>query len=470
MKDSSVQPGRLIQALQTIRALARRWPFPALTRLALAWIPLALCFFLLQYFKQPLLYIWRPVETPLLLLAAVLGVWLARRTRRTEARRWRRWEASLRLGLWLMVGGFVLGGEAWFLWQKHTVLAGSVALERMGQHFVVGFRDFEEVRPLAERGLIGGIYLGKRNLRGESVAGLRAKIDALQALRRKANLPPLFVMADQEGGIVSHLSPLVEAQPALATLVSDGGPETLEERAHAYGQRQGAALAALGVNMNLAPVVDLKPAQDRDWRDRHTRIDRRAIAADPRIVERVASAYGRGLAAHGILPTVKHFPGLRAVRADTHLVPATLALSPEEQQEDWLPFREVTARTGAAMMLAHVRLPEIDPERPASLSRVLVQEVLRSKKKGGWNYQGLLITDDLNMGAVYADGIGLAATRALDAGVDLILISYDPDQYYPALCQAAKSWRQNQIGILREAESAQRVLQTAMALRTEKPL
>jgi beta-N-acetylhexosaminidase len=433
------------------------WKILALAGLVLAWVLLVAGFFLLPYFKTPLLYPWRLVETPMLLLAAVIGAWFAHRARRMHSGFWRKQEARLRLWLWLILGAGVLGMEGWFLWQKHAVLAGDADMARVGRHFVISFQRFEDVQPLAERGLIGGIYLGRHNLAGEDVASLRAQIDALQLLRRKANLPPLFVVADQEGGIVSHLSPLLEPLPSLATLVASGEPETLEERARAYGKRQGEALAGLGVNMNLAPVVDLKPAQKGDWQDRHTLIERRAISTDPWIVARVASAYGQGLMERGVQPMVKHFPGLRAVEGDTHLVPASLVHSPEERQADWFPFRDVTERTGAAMMLAHVCLPDIDPERPASLSRVLVQKVLRGKEKDGWNYQGLLMTDDLDMGAVYAEGIGLAATRALDAGVDLLLIAYDPDQYYPALFQTAKSWRRGEIDILRETESAERI-------------
>ncbi|MDR3159651.1 MAG: hypothetical protein LBU11_11760 [Zoogloeaceae bacterium] len=436
---------------------ASRWKILALAGPALTWILLVAGFFLLPHFKTPLLYPWRPVETPLFLSVAVIGAWLAHRARRMNSGFWRKQEASLRLGLWLILGAGVLGMEGWFLWQKRAVLAGDADMARMGRHFIVGFQRFEDVQPLAERGLIGGIYLGRHNLAGESVASLRAKIDALQASRRKANLPPLFVVADQEGGIVSRLSPPLEPLPSLATLVASGEPETLEKRAHAYGKRQGRALAGLGVNMNLAPVVDLKPEKKGDWHDQHTLIERRAISSKPWIVARVASAYGQGLMESGVQPTVKHFPGLRAVQGDTHLIPASLVHSPEKRQADWFPFQTVTARTGAAMMLAHVRLPDIDPDYPASLSHVLVQKVLRGREEGGWNYQELLMTDDLNMGAVYADGIGLAATRALGAGVDLLLISYDPDQYYPALFQTAKSWRQGEIDILREAESAERI-------------
>jgi beta-N-acetylhexosaminidase len=341
---------------------------------------------------------------------------------------------------------------AWFRWQQFWVLQGGPPTERAGRHFIVGFRDFAELRPLAERGLIGGLYVPRRHLGAESAPSLRGRIDELQEARARAGLPPLFVVADQEGGEVSHLSPLIEAMPALAELAADGAPN-LDARAQAQGELQGRALASLGINMNLSPVVDLKPGGKEDWPDRHTKISRRAIAADPRIVARVASAYGAGLAASGIQPTVKHFPGLGRVRADTHLVEASLAGGAEEQAADWLPFREVTAHTGAAMMLAHVRLPGVDPLAPASLSRAVVQEVLR----GDWNYQGILMTDDLNMGAVYAGGIGKAAAAALDAGVDLLLVTYDPDQYYRALYAAAKALRKGGIDAGREAGSAKRL-------------
>jgi len=274
--------------------------------------------------------------------------------------------------------------------------------------------------------------------------------------RALAALPPLFVMADQEGGEVSHLSPMLKPMPALATLVTDAGAN-LEKRARAYGVEQGRELAEIGINMNLAPVVDLRIPLQGKWLNLHTRIDQRAIAEDPEIVARVATAYGRGLAACGVQPTVKHFPGIGRLRADTHLVQASLQSSPGEQAADWLPFREVTANTGAAMMLSHVRLPDIDAKKPASLSRVVVQEVLRRADGKGWNYQGLLITDDLNMGAVYGEGIGRAAISALNAGVDLILVSYDPDQYYRALFEADKSWRGGGVNEATEADSAARI-------------
>lgn len=418
---------------------------------ALVWGGLLALTSIALHLKHPLLYSFRGQETPLLLLVATLGLFWSRRALARSSN----WPDRLEQGLRLLALGalalLTLGQEGWFRWQQQQVLAAGPAARYLGNHFIVGFRSFDEVRPLAERGLIGGIYLSRANLKGTTLDALRQDIAALQSLRRQAGLPPLFVAADQEGGPVSHLSPLLEPMPPLASLIRGKG--SLEARAKAYGMRQGKALADLGVNLNLSPVVDLKPERKGNWLDRHTRLGQRAIASDPRLVSRVAGAYSAGLAAHGVQPTLKHFPGLGQVRGDTHLVKAELKLEPGQLARDWQPFREITTRTGAAMMLGHVYLPAIDPLQPASLSRPLVQGLLRQE----WGYQGLLLTDDLNMGAVYADGIGKAAIAALDAGVDLILITYDPDQYYRAMYAAIRAWRGGGISARREAVSGNRL-------------
>jgi beta-N-acetylhexosaminidase len=447
----------MMASLNVCRACLRQLRLTGWQKLIVSWVMLAASlYYAMCYFRHPQSALWHSVEAPALCLVAGVGVWLARRAWRAATHWWGKLEAVARFAVCLPLLCLSVGQEGWFRWQQYWVLQGDVATERMGRHFVVGFRDFDDVLPLAERGLIGGIYITRRNLRGETAQSLRQRIDALQMARQRAGLPPLFVMADQEGGEVSHLSPLIERQPALAALLGETS-ENLEARAHAYGEHQGRALARLGINMNLSPVVDLKLDPQGQWLNRHTLIERRAISADPAIVTKVASAYSAGLVASGVQPTVKHFPGLGRVRGDTHLVKASLTLGPIEQAADWLPFREVTASTGAAMMLAHVYLPDIDPHKPASLSRALVQDILRKEGGEGWNYQGLLITDDLNMEAVYADGIGRAAMSALDAGVDLILVAYDPDPYYRALYAAAKAWRVGSIDARREVESAARL-------------
>lgn len=459
--------------MTTIREMAYRLSQRKMPRLPLKGWQVALYWWMLLvlaslwtglYFKHPDFQFWRTIETPFMLILACLGIWSARRARRFAMSSPRRLEPGLRLALSVLLAVLVIGQEGWFRWQQWQVLQGGTALSRIGGHFVVGFRDFDEVKPLAERGLIGGIYITKRNQKGETAESLKERIGELQALRAQVGLPPLFVMADQEGGKISHLSPLIARMPPLSSLL-DNGTEDLESRARAYGEQQGRTLAEVGINMNLAPVVDLKIESTEQWRDLKTRIKKRAIDSDPWIVTRIASAYGQGLTASGVHPTVKHFPGLGRVKGDTHLVKASLTVDPVERAADWMPFREVTARTGAAMMLSHVQLPDIDPDKPVSLSRIVVQDVLRNRE--GWNYQGLLITDDLNMGAVYSDGIGQAAIAALDAGVDLILVSYDHDQYYRALYATWKTWKRGGIDASRESESTNRLVQYWKQKRTQ---
>jgi beta-N-acetylhexosaminidase len=208
-----------------------------------------------------------------------------------------------------------------------------------------------------------------------------------------------------------------------------------------------------GITLNLGPVVDLRPAGGDSAFDTHTRIASRAIAERPELVSRVARAYGEGLAAAGVQPTLKHFPGLRGADADTHHSPARLQRTAAAlDAEDWQPFRQAGGRN-AALMLGHVTVPDLDPDRPASLSPTIVQGLLR----GQWGHRGLLMTDDLAMGAVFRRGICTAARQALEAGVDLLLISYDPDQYYRAMACAARAFESGNLALPDLAERRARV-------------
>jgi beta-N-acetylhexosaminidase len=165
--------------------------------------------------------------------------------------------------------------------------------------------------------------------------------------------------------------------------------------------------------------------------DRYTRIRERAIAADPEVVTEVARHYCLGLWEAGVRCTLKHFPGLGGVFEDTHLEAGHLRASVEElDRADWIPFRALMAGS-SLVMLSHARLAALDPERPASFSDAVVSGLLRRS----WGHAGVLITDDFSMGAVYASkpGVRGASVAALNAGVDLLLIAYDPAQYFEAL-------------------------------------
>jgi len=296
----------------------------------------------------------------------------------------------------------------------------------LGQHFITGYTSFAEVAPLAEKGLIGGIYISHHNIKGRTAAALKAEIAALQQLRRGAGLAPLIVAADQEGGIVSHLAPQLTSLPALSTLV-DLPPDRRARMAGEFGRIHGRELADLGVTLNFAPVVDLRRSQGRDPLDFNSLISRRAISDDPSTIAEVAAAYVGGLEASGVGATIKHFPGMGRVQADTHHFRASLDTPLRElEASDWIPFRQVLTRSKAVLMVGHVAVTTIDPARPASHAKGVIDGLIRKK----WGFEGLIVTDDLVMGAIYQHGVCTAVVEALNAGVDLLLVAYDGMQYY----------------------------------------
>lgn len=391
----------------------------------LGWLTLAVLWFWAWHFKSPPMYFMREWELALLVAAVVASVSVSWRYARRSVR-------PLALGIASAALLMALCNETATREHLAVVSASSGPLaQTLGAHFIVGYDNARELQALARKGLIGGVFIAGRNVRGRSADELRQEIAALQTLRREAGLPLLIVATDQEGGTVSRLSPMVPWQPSLATLLEADVPDTeLAQRAKAYGAQQGKALADIGITLNFSPVVDLRPGRAPARWDLHTRIEERAISSDPVLTAQVALAYEQGLESAGVRGTLKHFPGLAGVTEDTHTVSADLRTPVSKlATRDWKPFQEVSAATNAAIMLGHVTLAELDDQNPVSFSRKIVQRVIR----GDWGYQGLLVTDDLTMGAAYNRGLCKATVRALDAGVDLLLIAYDHDKYFDAM-------------------------------------
>lgn len=375
--------------------------------------------------KDPPLLPIRPYESALLIgLSLLLGT-LFYRYQKHLAR-------LLGFALLLTSASLASHGEWALRQQQAAVHNGQLAgAQAVGAHLLVGYSTIAELRPLVSQGLIAGIFVTQRNLQGKSLEQLRNEIRGLQQLRQAAGLPPLLVASDQEGGLVSHLSPpLPQRAPLTSLLEGSPTPEQQLLRAEQYGAAQGAELAGLGINLNFSPVVDLKPDGQEQLLDFHSRIGQRSIASDPSQVGNIALGYSRGLQSQGVLPTLKHFPGLGQVSGDTHHFSASLdAPVAELSQRDWRPFREVAGQTKALIMLGHVVLSDLDPDNLVASSPQVIDGLLR----GQWQFQGVLITDDLSMAAAYNRGLCAVATKSLNAGVDLLLVSYDHEKVYPLL-------------------------------------
>jgi beta-N-acetylhexosaminidase len=420
-----------------LRRAGLRW----LPRLAVAGRVLAILAFLVvvSIYRTPLVASLRGVLLAGLALGLPLG--LALEVRALRGRQGRGWGRRVAVFSWSLLLGLFGVVEGRFRLAKARVLAASPAeLAAIGGHMVVGFHDLDELRELARRGGIAGVYVSRRNLEQIDPAKITATLAELQAARRDRGLPPLLVAGDQEGGVVSHLSPPLTRLPQLSSLVDDDGRS---ERGAIldYADTHGRELRSLGINLNFAPVVDLQVAVDRAF-DRFTKIEARAISADPAVIAAVAEPYCEGLRERRVACTLKHFPGIGRVREDTHYFAGHLHGPRDELEEaEWRPFRALMAGSppSTLVMLSHTVLDAIDGERPASMSAPVVDGLLRRE----WGYDGVLITDDLSMFPIaLGPGVGEASIRGLAAGVDLLLISYDPDLYYVAVDELLDRWEE----------------------------
>jgi beta-N-acetylhexosaminidase len=278
-----------------------------------------------------------------------------------------------------------------------------------GQLLMVGIPGpgLDEVaRELVRDLKVGGIILFARNLADpEQVWRLTRD---LQREAREAGSPPLLIALDQEGGPVQRLKTPFTIIPAARELGITATPEEVED----LSRRVARELALVGINLNLAPVLDVPRSPACPLWDR-------AYSSDPERTARYGMAAIRGYLSGGVIPVAKHFPGLGDTMADSHQVLPQALSADVKREADLLPFREAAAAGVPAVMTAHLVVPKWDEAHPATLSEVALQDWLRRKLK----FKGVIITDDLEMGAIAARlPVDRAAREALAAGADLLLI------------------------------------------------
>lgn len=308
-----------------------------------------------------------------------------------------------------------------------ALLARMSLAEKVGQMVMAGFPGTElgpEARRLIEEAKVGGVILMGRNLTTPAqVAGLTADLQALA--RRSGARAPLLIATDQETGEVGRL-PEAAPFPGAMALGAAGSVEL----AQAVGQAVGEELAAVGINMDFAPVLDVNLNPENPV------IGVRSFGESPDAVARLGAAFARGLAAGGVIATGKHFPGHGDTGVDSHIELPTVTHSAAQLQAiDLKPF---TAAIGAgvdAIMTAHVTVPAIDstPALPATLSRPILTGLLREQM----GFEGLIVTDAMEMGAIVNRfGAADAAVRAVQAGADMVLIAW-PKEWTLSLDAAA---------------------------------
>jgi beta-N-acetylhexosaminidase len=364
---------------------------------------------------------------------------------------------SKKLFLTLLIITFVVTifNEAKFQWHKYYVLhANADNLQQLGKHIIVGYETLDELSLLISKGAVNGVFITRKNIKNKSYLQIKVEIAQMQKISRDNGHTKLMIATDQEGGIVSRFSPPLTKLPSLARVIRDKQIIAARIEAKKYGEIHGKELSTIGINVNLSPVVDLKNNKDNPL-DFHSYINKRAISTDATIVSEIALAYSLGLEKYAVIPTLKHFPGMGRVVNDTHHFKSDVDLDRRILEEsDWLPFKFILKQSNSFMMLAHVILSNLD-SIPVSYSKKIIQAVIRQD----WQYKGVLITDDLAMSPIYEGQHGLCGSSimALNAGVDLLLISYDDEKYYDVMYCLLKAQSENKLDSVMLLDSQLRI-------------
>jgi len=251
-----------------------------------------------------------------------------------------------------------------------------------------------------------------------------------------------IISTDHEGGRVQRLREGFEVLPT-AREVAQGGAENVFDTA----KRVAIELSEAGINLNFAPVCDV-PTHAQD-----TVIGSRAFSSDSQTAGEMASAYVSGLQTR-VGACAKHFPGHGGVGLDSHLALPTFEGTREDLEPHLAPFRAAIRAGMAAIMVGHIAVPALDGSgAPASLSQAITTRLLREELR----FAGLIVSDDLEMGALSALGAGEIAVRTLEAGCDLLLFCHTQSKATEALRAVENALREGRLSERNLSASLQRI-------------
>ena len=286
--------------------------------------------------------------------------------------------------------------------------------QKVGQLFIIGFpqqRVDSQLEDFIKKYKISSFILFKRNIRSLSqVAKMNSDLKTIATATTKS-FP--IIAVDQEGGQVAR----VPTRPQIPNAMSIGQTQDAS-LAYSLGQETAKIIRTLGFNMNLAPVLDICNPHVESF------IGQRSFGSDADQVSSVGVALSKGLLDEAVIPTAKHFPGVGSVSGDPHKISVEYDATAETlYAQDLKPFSEFSKLgTNTAIMLSHLSYPALDPTNtPATLSAEIIKSILR--KRVGFN--GLIVTDDIQMkGLINFKTPYDAALAALKAGADIVMMTW----------------------------------------------
>lgn len=278
--------------------------------------------------------------------------------------------------------------------------------DKLAQLLMVGVKNADDARAVVNGYHVGGIFIG-------SWTDLSIYDGPLADIAAKAGPLPLAVSVDEEGGRVSRLKSRIGTAPSPRQLAQTQTPEQV----HDLELQRGQAMKKLGITIDFAPVVDVTDEPD------DAVIGNRSFGSDPAKVTQFAGAYAQGLRDAGVLPVLKHFPGHGHGSGDSHTGEVTTPPLAELMDDDLVPYRTLLKDSPVAVMVGHLKVPELTGDDPASLSPAAVRLLRDGTGYGGPPFDGPVFSDDLSSMAAISDkfGVSEAVLRTLQAGTDVAL-------------------------------------------------
>lgn len=310
-----------------------------------------------------------------------------------------------------------------------------------GQRIMAGFEgeDLSDgLKFLIDTIKVGSVILFAGNVKTPDQ--IKNLCESIQSYARSCGQPPLIIAIDQEGGQVARLKEPFTRFPGNPAMKN-------EEDAAAFAGITASELLEVGINMNMAPVMDVAPEGIRSV------MEKRVFGNAPHHVAKMGSVVIDGMQAKKIMSVAKHFPGIGRTVLDSHLdLPALDAGLSDLESFDLIPFEAAIRHNVAGIMLSHIIYTGIDAGWPASLSEKIAKDLLR----GSMGYDGVVMTDDLDMGAVRNHfEIGTSVRQILSAGIDMMLICHEGPDVERAFGEILRNMRDS-AGLRSDAEKSVR--------------
>ncbi|MBW9171119.1 beta-N-acetylhexosaminidase [Clostridium estertheticum] len=318
--------------------------------------------------------------------------------------------------------------------------------EKIGQLVIVGLDGYSinnNITNLIKQHKVSGVILFSKNV--ENSNQLVSLINSIKS-NNSLNKAPLFVSVDEEGGRVSRMPYELKKLPSNQII----GNLNDSDLSYNIGKIIGDELKIYGFNMDFAPVLDINSNPNNPI------IGDRSFGNNSKIVSKLGIKTMKGMSNNNIIPVIKHFPGHGDTSVDSHVgLPVVNKDINLLNNFELLPFKNAIKNNADAIMVAHILLSKIDNENPASMSKVVITDILRKKLK----FNGVVITDDMTMAAIikYND-IGDAAIKSFNSGSDIILVCHEYDNELKVINSLKTAVQNKTISEKRLNESVYRIL------------